>query len=93
MMLKESPKKLETALKNGGFYIQNKYAVENSLLVSLCSLDPLICHAVTYSHVLKMFFFYFTLTSSENSSHISDISSYQIDYDLPTFIIGDLDVW
>ena len=57
MMLKESPKKLETALKNGGFYIQNKYAVENSLLVSLCSLDPLICHAVTYSHVLKMFFF------------------------------------
>ena len=58
MMLKESPKKLETALKNGGFYIQNKYAVENSLLVSLCSLDPLIFHAVTYSHVLKMLLFF-----------------------------------
>ena len=40
--VKEFLGKLETAYKNAGVYIQNNYAVDNFLLVSLSSLDPLI---------------------------------------------------
>ena len=50
-IVKKLPNKLETTYTDACVYIQNKYALGNSLLVIIPSLDPILCgHIAPHSH-------------------------------------------
>lgn len=94
-IVKDFLKKLELAYTNAGVYIQKKYAIDSQLLTCLSALDPVIRgHTITHSHLLKLYPFFKFTCISQNDNYTAEISSYQIDKNLPEFNIGDrLDVW
>ena len=95
MIVKDFLSKLESAYTTAGVYIQKKYAIDNQLLVCLTALDPIIRgHTATHSHLLKLLPYFKFTCSPENNNYSAEISSYQIDKDLPVVTVGDrLDVW